>query len=128
MNKKMKSIWIIPSAFDLFKVSNRLVKQQKPEKPSESHSRDRYEVANQIMADFKSKTAIIAIAAVMMLSSCATQKPRSNSLHRSMLAFQEAQQTESCVSSGKDPLRVYRNWDRRPKKMTRIPFTNWYIF
>ena len=124
----MKSIWREPSAYDLFKGANRLVKIKKPRQPSELHARDRYSVADRISESLKFKAAIIAVIAMLMLSGCATQKPGSKALHKAVKLEQEAQQYQARVPACKDPLRSYRNWDRRPKKMTRIPFTQLYIF
>lgn len=128
MKKKMKSIWRTPSAFDLFKGANRLVKMEKPRQPSELHARDRYAVADWITESLKSKTAVIAVIVTITLSSCAMQKPGSASLHKAVRIEQETQQYQASISSGKDWTRMYRNQDRRPHKMTRIPFTQLYIF
>lgn len=95
---------------------------------SECHSRTRYNATAKLMESLQSKTATIAVIAFVALSSCATQKPGSASLHKSVALFQQAQQYQASRSSNKDGLRSYHNWDRRPNRMTRLPLTNWYIF
>lgn len=64
----------------------------------------------------------------IFISSCATQSPKSVALHRAVEQFQECAQYQARRSSGQDPGRIYRNYDRRPHLMTRVPFTNIYIF
>jgi outer membrane biogenesis lipoprotein LolB len=76
----------------------------------------------------KTKTLVWAAVFALLLNSCATQAPKSAALHRAVNQFQECAQYQARRSAGKDPGRMYRNHDRQPHKMTRIPLTNFYIF
>jgi hypothetical protein len=81
------------------------------------------------MKTFKSSSANLALLfALFFVSSCATMRPKSNQLHRAVTIAQQEIQYEHCRAASKDWMRYWRNqWDR-PYKMTRIPFTQLYIY
>jgi hypothetical protein len=91
--------------------------------PSELSARTQYETTAKLMQSLS-----VAIVAVMLFGSCATMKPKSKALQRNTRLNQQEIQYEHSVSSGNDPLRVYRHGWNAPKKMTRIPLTQLYIF
>lgn len=81
------------------------------------------------MKTIKCKTAIVILLFVLFLaSSCATMKPKSQALRRTTRMVQEETQYEHSISALNDWMRTYRHGWNAPKKMTRIPFTQFYIF
>lgn len=89
-------------------------------KPSELNSRDRYAVADQITNSFK--ILIIAVA----LSSCTTLKPGCHSQHHAARIAQLDHQYESAANFTSGQMQ-YRNWQKRPMKMTKVPFIEFYF-
>jgi len=81
------------------------------------------------MKTIKTKTGIVALLfALFLVSSCATMKPKSKPLRRAVKTSQEEIQYEHSTASQNDWIRSWRNQWQRPYKMTRIPFTQFYIY
>lgn len=81
------------------------------------------------MKTIKCKTAIVTLLfALFLVSSCATMKPKSQALRRTTRMVQDEIQYEHSLSSLDDWMRSIRHGWNAPKKMTRIPFTQFYIF
>jgi len=67
------------------------------------------------------KALILAFILATLLSSCESQR------HLVRVAQQE-QQYEHSRPACHDPGRMYRNWNNRPHRKTRIPILNIYIY
>jgi hypothetical protein len=67
------------------------------------------------------KTIILAFILAILFASCESQR------HLVRVAQQEIQYEHS-RSAGHDPGRMYRNWNNRPHRKTRIPIINIYIY
>ena len=70
----------------------------------------------------------VLLLALFLVSSCATMNPKSKPLRRSVKTAQEEIQYEHSTASQNDWMRPWRNQWQRPNKMTRIPFTQLYIY
>ena len=81
------------------------------------------------MKTIKSTTTIvILLLALFLVSSCATMKPKSKALRQTTRMVQDETQYEHSLSALNDWMRIYRHGWNAPKKMTRIPFTQLYIY
>jgi TRAP-type uncharacterized transport system substrate-binding protein len=101
----------------------------KQQKPSELHCRDRYAVADQITEMMQKKVLTVLLVMFAFGSgSCATMEPKSKALRRSVRIQQQEIQYEHCTNAREDWMRTYRHGWNAPKKMTRIPFTQLYIY
>lgn len=72
--------------------------------------------------------AKMLVVGLIMFSSCVTQLQPGCAYQRHNVRMRQLNtQYTYCTSAGDDWTRPLRNWWERPQKMTRIPFTKFYI-
>ena len=76
----------------------------------------------------RNTTILTFLFAFFLLSSCVTMKPKSKALRHQIKITQQEVQYEHCTAANNDWMRYWRNQWERPNKMTRIPFTQLYIY
>jgi hypothetical protein len=70
--------------------------------------------------------AKMLIVGLILFSSCTTLRPGCHHQHHAVRIAQLDQQYEQSASFSSAQMQ-YRNWQKRPMKMIRIPFTQLYI-
>jgi len=71
--------------------------------------------------------AKLLVVALIVFSGCTTLKPGCRHQRHAVKMSQMDTQYSRCTSANDDWSRVYRNWEKRPSKKTRIPLTQIYM-